>query len=186
MVITAYADRRTPAVVDIAGRLAHAFGLVVGHQSVMLLAPATTGEAGHASVRRSDELRARPSHDVAPLLRDLSNRYAITVVAISGAPNERVLAAFDASDRVLLLSEPSVAAIRSTQRALRLCTSLGYGLDKTAIVLHGVGDDAPLAPPEAAAALKRDIFWVIPGAVAGDVARDEAFARLAARLIGTP
>ena len=186
MVISVYADRRTHEVADIAGRLAHASaGLVLpAGGRVVLVGPRLLGN--HSSgelVARSVLMESHRPQEVGPMLGDLAGRYAVSVVILSGAPNERVLAAFDASDRVLLLCDPSVASIRATQRAIKLCRSLGYGLDKTAVVLHDFAEDAPLVPAEAAAALKCDIYWSIPGHAAGDEARDTSFTRLAERLI---
>ena len=102
------------------------------------------------------------------------------VVALSGAPSEQALAAFDASDRVLLVSDPSVASIRGTQRALKLCGSLGYGADKTAIVLHDFDEHAPLAPADAAVAFKREIYFTLS---APSAAGDDSYSRLAGRLM---
>lgn len=183
MVITVYADRRAHDVADIARRLAHAAAGLVGPQGVVLVGPRMVGDSTSETVTRYVLMESHRPHDVGLLLGDLARRFAVSVVALSGAPDERVLAAFDASDRVLLLSDPSVASIRATQRAMKLCRSLGYGLDKIALVLHDFADDTPLAPADAAAALKCDIYWAIPGSTAGDQARTTSFSRLAERLI---
>jgi hypothetical protein len=56
-------------------------------------------------------------------------------------------------------------------------------MEKVSVVLHGFSDDAPVAPADAASALKREIFWVIPDTPA-DGSRDQAFVQLAERLAG--
>jgi Flp pilus assembly CpaE family ATPase len=166
MVITVYADRRSNEVGDIAERLTDAIAACVGRDGVILLDP-----------------RRLAAPDASARLRDMAGRYAATVVALSGAPNEQVLAAFDASDRVLLVTHPSVPSIRGTQRTLKLCASLGYGAEKLGVVLHDFGDDAPLGPADAVLALKRDIYWTLEGTQAAEPARMNSYAGLARRLL---
>lgn len=186
MVITLYADRHFPDIADIAGQLARALASRDTALSVALLAsPGPVAVAPDESGRVAI-VDVGGSSDVGAFLRELAPRYAITVVALGGAPNERVLAALDASHRVLLVSDPSVASLRATQRTLKLCASLGYGSDKVAILLHGFADDTALAPAEAAAALKREIFGVLPGPVADSAWRETAYLRLAERLLAQP
>ncbi|MEO6445613.1 MAG: hypothetical protein ABIZ91_08250 [Gemmatimonadaceae bacterium] len=148
----------------------------------MLVAPRVAGGEGHhPGYQVHDPLDS--AQEATAWLARTSRRQPLTLVALCGAPNEQVLAAFDASDRVLLLCDPSVASIRGTQRTLKLCGSLGYGIEKTAVVLHDFPDDGPLSPADAAAALRREILWAIPARAAGQAAREAAFAALAARLI---
>lgn len=168
MVITVYADRRSAEVGDVAARLAHAIGGIVGESRVTLLGP-----------------RVLDAGDAPAALVEVAARYDATVVALTGAPTEHVVAAFDASDRVLLLTAPSVPSIRGAQRTLRLCKSLGYAAAKVVVVLHDFGDDAPLAPHEVALALKRETFWTLEGAASLDDARRRSFAGLARQLLQT-
>jgi len=182
MVILLYADRRTLDIADIAGRLALALAPRVPDPGVVVATPralASQVRDGVSHVVIADD--GSPA-DVTLSLQQLVARYPMIVVAWSGAPDEHVLAACDASDRVLVVSDPSVASLRATQRALKLCTSLGYGIDKVQVVLHGFADDAPFAPAEAAGVLRRDIFWVLPGAAAGQGARSASYVGLADRL----
>ena len=118
------------------------------------------------------------------MLLRLGGGYAATIVAVSGALREQVLASFDVAQRVLLVSDPSVYSLRATQRALRLCATLGYPPDKTAVLLHGFALDGPLDPADVAAALKHDPFWSLPAEAEGEEARQLAYAQLARRLIG--
>lgn len=182
MVITLYADRRSPDIADIAGRLAQALEVRVRPREVVVATPRALAPAVRTGVAHAPLNDPSSPGTIGGTLRALSQRYAVTLVAVAGAPDEQVLAACDSSDLVLVVSEPSVASLRATQRTLKLCSSLGYGLDKVAVVLHGVADDAPLAPADAALALKRDIFWVIPGEGSDDAERTGAFDGLAERL----
>jgi hypothetical protein len=186
MVITLYGDRRSNDMPDIAGGLARALARLDAQWTVVVVGAAAPRDW-------EDDLRGRVAFreaslpaDVGAYLLDLAPKHAVTVVALEGAPNEQVLAALDASSRVVLVSDPSVASLRATQRALKLCTSLGYGSEKVAVLLHGFADDAPLAPAEAAAVLKREIVGTIPGPAVDPAVRALAFGQLARRLTTTP
>ena len=183
MVITLYADRRTLDIADIAGRLARA--LAPRFPAPGAVVATTTPGGGHAH-HRLDGVPyaafppgATPAEIVSDLHR-LAAQYPVTLVAWSGAPTEQALAACDSSQRVILVSDPSVASIRATQRALKLCSSLGYDAGKVCVVLHGFDADGALGPRDAAGVLKREIFWVLPGTRDGE--RDAAFEGLADRL----
>ncbi|MCC6931054.1 MAG: hypothetical protein IT359_18830 [Gemmatimonadaceae bacterium] len=183
MVITLYADRRTLDIADIAGRLARALASRLPAPGAVV---ATTKPGGGEARLRlggvphaSFPPGATPAEIVVALQR-LAAQYPATIVAWSGAPTEQALAACDSSQRVLLVSDPSVASIRGTQRALKLCSSLGYDAGKVGVVLHGFDADAPLGPRDAADVLKREIFWILPGE--RDRERDKAFEGLAERL----
>lgn len=182
MVILLYADRRTLDIADIAGRLALALAPRIPDPGVVVATPralASQVRDGVSHVVIADD--GSPA-GVTQSLQQLEAQYPMIVVAWSGAPDEHVLAACDVSHRVLVVSDPSVASLRATQRALKLCTSLGYGIDKVLVVLHGFADDAPLAPAEAAGVLRREIFWVLPGAAAAASVRNASYAGLASRL----
>jgi len=209
MVITLFADRRSSEFNNIALRLARALasrgrgsgagGVDEGAEGVMLVVEGGIGASLGGSIASDppgpvdvadgpltlvDLHDGTAPADLVSRLHELSARRRATVVALAGAPRESALAAFDVADRILLVSDPSVASIRATQRTLKLCRSLGYGIDKVGVVLHGFADDAPLAPAEAAMALKREIYWVIPGDSADTSTLDAACAGLADRLTG--
>jgi hypothetical protein len=186
MVITLYTDRRSNDISDIVGGLARALARLEAEPTVVVVGAAAPREWRDDEGGRVAFLDAILPADVGPYLLDLAARYAMTVVALEGAPNEQMLAVLDASARVLLVSDPSVASLRATQRALKLCASLGYGSEKVAVLLHGFADDAPLAPAEAAAVLKREIVGMIPAPAADPATRALAFRLLAQRLTTTP
>jgi len=163
MVVTLYAERCTLEVAQIAGRLSRALGVRLPPPGVVLAIPHALPRCATVDVAHEIIAKGRTSGDVTADLARLARQYAMTLVTWSGAPDEQVIAALDASDRVLVLSAPSVTSLRWAQRSLRFCSSLGYGIDKISVVLHGFDDDAPLTPFDAADALKRDIFWTLPG-----------------------
>lgn len=184
MVITLYADRRFHDVADLAGGLASAMASRDVAVRVAVIAALQHGDGSSRGSGPVDVLPDGSPSEVSRYLTALSPHFQVTLVALGGAPNEQVLATLDASDRVLLVSDHTVTSLRATQRALRLCTSLGYGSDKVAVLLHGFSDDTGLVPAEAAAVLKREILGVIPGPGTDPVARDLAFRHVAERLTG--
>ena len=186
MVITLYADRRTLNIADIAGRLARALAPRIPAPGVVVATPRRRVRDPVAGVAYAPLAPEGTPTEVAEDLQQLASQYGVTLVAWSGAPNEQALAVCDASDRVLLVSDLSVPSIRATQRALKLCTSLGYGREKVCVVLQAPAGDGALAPDDAAEALKREIFWVIPGDGDGEGARSAAYDGLADRLSQAP
>lgn len=185
MVITLYADRRFHDVADLAGGLARAMAFHEVAVRVAVIAAPLHGDGAAAGTGHVDVLPPGNPGEVSRYLSSLSPQYQVTLVALGGAPNEQVLATLDASDRVLLVSDPTVTSLRATQRALRLCGSLGYGSDKVSVLLHGFSDETSIVPAEAAAVLKRDILGVIPGPGSDPVARASAFRHVAERLTAT-
>ncbi len=186
MVITLYADRRFHDIADLAGGLARAIASCDLAVRVAVIAAPQHGDAPSHDSAKIEFLPPGNPGEVSRYLGTPSPQVQVTLVALGGAPNEQVLATLDASDRVLLVSDPSVTSLRATQRALRLCVSLGYGSDKVSVLLHGFSDATSIVPAEAAAVLKRDILGVIPGPGADPDVRSRAFLRVAERLTATP
>ena len=94
-------------------------------------------------------------------LDTMRGRFPVSVAELEHQVNERTLAAFDAADRILLVTEGAVPSLRGTQRVLRLCRRLNYPDEKMCVVVNSF--DAPDALPVAdiSVALKREIFWRI-------------------------
>ncbi len=158
MVVTVYANRRSPVVPKIGAGLSAAFRRAAGGRPVTLLAEGLPRSARPRDVTFHDLDRMEPG-TLPTLLADLRRRHQLTVVAPSDPRTERAFLALEHADRVLLLSDLSVAGVRGTQRVIRLCASLGYPYDKLRVVLYGVADDPPLSPQVAAAAFKRPVYW---------------------------
>ena len=191
MVITLHADRRVHHAAAIGAQLANAMAPLVRQAGVIFVASRPQLDLARHIIP-NEIARATLHHgsaaggDVGAHLLVLAGRYEVTLALLAGAPIESVLSALDASDRILLVSDPSVASLRATQRWLRLCGSLGYGLEKVRVLLFDFAEDAPLAPSEAAAVLKSEIFGVIPGETTSAEQRASSYARLAERLTARP
>jgi pilus assembly protein CpaE len=76
--------------------------------------------------------------------------------------SDRTLAAFDAADRIVLVTELTIPALRSTKRSLELCERLNYQDSKLFVVVnrHHSGDVVTLQ--DAQDVLGREVFWTIP------------------------
>jgi pilus assembly protein CpaE len=72
------------------------------------------------------------------------------------------LTALDSADRIILVTQLNVPALRSTQRTLALFQRLGYEADKVSVVVnrHQASDAVSLS--DASEVLGREIFFKIP------------------------
>ena len=126
-----------------------------------------------ALVRMADEIWAltmtRPrtpavgdAKGVTLALDEIRGRFPVTVAELEHQVNERTLAAFDAADRILLVTEGAVPSLRGIQRVLRLCQRLNYPDEKMCVILNRAGAPSALPPGDVAVVLKRAIYWKIP------------------------
>lgn len=91
----------------------------------------------------------------------IRRRFPLSVAELEHQVNERTLAALDAADRILLVTEGVVPSLRGTQRVLRLCHRLNYPDEKMCVVLNRFDAPGSLPAADVAAALKREIYWKI-------------------------
>ena len=107
----------------------------------------------------------------------MRGRFPVSVAALGHQVNERTLAAFDAADRIVVLTEGAVPALRSTQRVLRLCRRLNYPDETMCVVVNRFDAPGSLAVVDISAALRREVYWKIAAGDAADLSG------LAARLL---
>ena len=96
------------------------------------------------------------------LLSHLRATYPVVILDCEHHLSERTLAAFDAADQVVLVTQLSVAALRSARRSLSLLHRLGYPDEKFCVVVNRHQTDDVLALRDAAEALGRPVYWSIP------------------------
>ena len=96
-------------------------------------------------------------------------RFPVSIVELEHQVNERTLAAFDAADRIVIVTEGSVPTLRGTQRVLRLCRRLNYPDEKMCVVVNRSDAPGSLAAADIAVALKREVVWRIGEAEAFDL-----------------
>jgi pilus assembly protein CpaE len=99
---------------------------------------------------------------IASILNVLRTHFAVTVVDTEHHISERTLTALDAADRVLLVTQLTVPALRSTQRTLTICRRLGYEDTKLCVVVNRYQSDDVLPIKAAEDLLKAPIFWKLP------------------------
>lgn len=97
-------------------------------------------------------------------------RFSVSVAELEHQVNERTLAALDAADRIVMLTEGTVASVRGTQRVLRLCQRLNYPDEKMCVVLNRYDASGSLAAADVSAALRRELYWMVPASPRVDVA----------------
>ena len=150
--------RPTYSIGDVAGRVEHLDDELLN--SVMT--PAGNGLWVLAASERpeaSDEVDAAV---ISTVLARLRANFAFSVIDCEHQVNDRTLAALDAANRVVLVTELQVPAIRSTQRTLGVFRRLGYPAEKLAVVVNRHGSGDVLSVAEAADVLKEDVFSTIP------------------------
>jgi pilus assembly protein CpaE len=102
------------------------------------------------------------ANTIATVIQHLRSNFLFTVLDCQHQLSDRTLAALDAADRIVLLTQLSVAALRGTQRSLALFRRLGYTNDKICVVVNRYHSGEVLTPADAADVLKTDIFFKIP------------------------
>lgn len=99
---------------------------------------------------------------ISTIIQHLRTNFLFTVLDCEHQMNDRTLAALDAADRIVLVTQLSVAALRSTQRSLALFRRLGYSNEKLCVVVNRFQSGEVLSPADAADVLKHEIFFKIP------------------------
>jgi pilus assembly protein CpaE len=96
------------------------------------------------------------------VVRQMKTAFNYTVLDCEHRLNDRSLAALDAADRILLLTELKVPALRAAQRMIGVFRRLGYPNDKLGVVVNRYQSEDVVSPSEAADVLKSEIFFRIP------------------------
>ena len=179
MIVSLFADRRTPDVAAVAHDLAVAIRAQSTTQPVALYVDPVATRAAKG-LRFSIEPQPLPTAVHAALGQLRPTEHAL--LAFVGSVTEPVITAFDLSTRILVLTDSTVKSLRAAQRTFKLCRDIGYTPGRVlAVVLH---EDAGLVDVDAVrAALKREAFSVVPGRNAPADARRAALAELADRIL---
>jgi pilus assembly protein CpaE len=136
------------------------------------------------------------------VIEQMQAKFAYTVIDCEHHMSERTLAALDAADRIVLVTQLNVSALRSAQRTLSLFQRLGYADDKVLVVVNRYSSGDVVSLNDAGQLLKREVAFKIPNdyrtasaALTRGVAISEedassqlawSFSSLAARLNGGP
>jgi pilus assembly protein CpaE len=99
---------------------------------------------------------------IASILSLLRQHFAVTVVDCEHHLSEATLTALDAADRIVLVTQLTVPALRSTQRSLAVCRRLGYDESKLCVVINRYQSGDVLPVKDAEDLLQTQIYWKLP------------------------
>ena len=99
---------------------------------------------------------------VGSILDLLRAHFGVTVVDCDHHLSEATLTALDAADRIVLVTQLSVPALRSTQRSLAVCRRLGYDDAKISIVVNRYQSADVLSLSDAEDLLGCPVYWKLP------------------------
>lgn len=103
-----------------------------------------------------------PVHIVSDLLALLRYRYDYVVVDTPSQFSENVLAALDASDHHLLLTNPEIPSLKNLRLTLDMLDLLGYSREIRSIVFNRADDAAGLSAADVEDSLKTPIAVHVP------------------------
>jgi pilus assembly protein CpaE len=127
-----------------------------------VLVPATEGVWVLASPERPESEELVDANVVSHIVQQLRSVFSFSVIDCERELSDRTLAALDAADRIVLLTELKVPAMRSAQRSLGIFRRLGYPNEKICVVINRYQSGDVVSAAEAADVLKADIFFKIP------------------------
>lgn len=131
----------------------------------MLHSLATQGPHGTCVIPAAEDPMFDDTFDgpvTSAVVQQLRSAFETSIVDTEHQLNERTLAVLDAADVILLVTQPNVPAIRSTQRTLELFQRVGYGGDKAKLVLNRFQYGDIFTLKNVAESLKREIYWSFP------------------------
>jgi pilus assembly protein CpaE len=99
---------------------------------------------------------------VTRIIEALRTHYAFAVLDCEHHMSERTVAAMDAADRIIIVTQLTVPGIRSAQRTVTVCRRLGYPDEKLCVVVSRHQPSDILSLSDAAQALNTEIFWKLP------------------------
>lgn len=99
---------------------------------------------------------------VTSILNLLRSQFAYTVVDCEHHLSEATLTALDLANRIVLVTQLTVPALRSTQRSLAICRRLGYEESKLCVVVNRYQSGDVLPVKDAEDLLQAPIFWKLP------------------------
>jgi pilus assembly protein CpaE len=102
------------------------------------------------------------ANTIAAMIRQLRSHFAFTVLDCEHHLSERTLAALDAADKLVLVTQLNVPALRSTQRTLEISKRLGYASDKVMVIVNRFQQDDVLSIKDAEKVLGAEIFQSLP------------------------
>lgn len=131
----------------------------------LLFSLLTQGPGGVWALPSSDKtevLELIDANAAATIISQLRTHFGFTVIDAEHYLSERTLAALDAADRIVLVTQLSVPALRSAQRTLQLFERLGYPSAKVSVIVNRSDAASALSVGDAESVLGRPILWKLP------------------------
>ena len=125
----------------------------------------TACEGGVWVLPSADDAEAAEGLDGAAttaVIEQLRTQFAYTVLDCEHHLSDRTLAALDIADRVLLVTQLNVSALRGSQRMLALFRRLGYQDEKIDVVVNRYHSGDVVSVADAREVLKREVFFSLP------------------------
>lgn len=115
-----------------------------------------------AAAEELDATEPLNAETAARVLEVLRREFDFVVVDVDHHFADQTIAALDLADRVLLVSQLDVSALRSAQRTLGIFTRLGYAREKVAVVVNRRTDRDRIALEDAEQVLGRKVDMSVP------------------------
>jgi len=115
-----------------------------------------------AAADELDAMEPLTAETAARVLEVLRQEFDAVVVDVDHHFADQTIAALDIADRILLVSQLDVSALRSAQRTLGIFTRLGYAREKVAVVVNRRTDRDRIALADAEQVLGRAIDASVP------------------------
>lgn len=127
-----------------------------------LLTPVSGGVWVLPSAEDPDRADALDAASASSIIDQLRGHFAYTVMDCEHGINERTLAVLDAADRIVIVTQLNVPALRSTQRVLALCTRLGYAEERVSVLVNRFHSGDLVTLSDAANVLGREVSFTLP------------------------
>lgn len=102
------------------------------------------------------------SEMVTSVLKVLRERFDIIVVDTPKWVGDRLVAALDEADRIILVADPEIPSLAKLRESLRLFSRFEIEQEKLELIFNRVDPKSELQPEEASEALSRKAFFSIP------------------------
>ncbi|HEX3157077.1 MAG TPA: hypothetical protein VHQ45_01045, partial [Gemmatimonadaceae bacterium] len=127
-----------------------------------LLTPCDGGVWVLPAADKPEQADAIDANAASAILEHLRGSFGFTVVDCEHHLSDRTLAALDAADKIVLLTQLNVPALKGTQRTLALARRLGYAEEKLSVVVNRHGSGDVMSVDDAAKVLDHEIAFRIP------------------------
>jgi pilus assembly protein CpaE len=127
-----------------------------------VLTPSSAGVWVLPSGDKPEAVEAVDGPAASAIIQQLRSHFAFVIIDCEHHLSERTLAALDAADRILLVTQLNVAALRSTQRTMAQFGRLGLVDERVSVVVNRHEGGGAISIKDAAELLERDAFVKLP------------------------